>query len=149
MMFKVNPLSKNPVGSKEYFLNNERVIAGTARVLEGNEYITAELIKRILRKHKYLSCGLMFHKDDKITEEQKQDIISDFKRVMFAGLEPEQFNYLLVEHTDKGRLELNFLIPRVELNTLKDLSLYTHMKDKPLFTMWQNGINKKYNLADP
>ncbi|MEC4460013.1 relaxase/mobilization nuclease domain-containing protein, partial [Klebsiella pneumoniae] len=40
------------------------------------------------------------------------------------GLDKDQYSILWVEHTDKGRLELNFLIPNTELLTGKRLQPY-------------------------
>ncbi|MGK3325838.1 hypothetical protein ACSLPB_29600, partial [Escherichia coli] len=40
------------------------------------------------------------------------------------GLEKNQYSILWVEHQDKGRLELNFVIPNMELQTGKRLQPY-------------------------
>lgn len=75
--------------------------------------------------------------------------MDSFEKVIFTGLLNDQYSILWVEHTDKGRLELNFVIPRIELSSGHDLDLYSHRRDLPIFDMWKNGINKKYSLADP
>ena len=111
--------------------------------------MTRALIQNISRKHKYLSGGLMFAKDEYIVDTQKEEIMNAFEEVLFAGLARNQYNILWVEHHDKGRLELNFVVPRIELETGNDLDLYSHRRDLPLFDMWKNGINIKYQLSDP
>ena len=148
MILKINRKSKGRKGPVEYLLN-EREEEGTAITLRGNPEITKSLIRNIERKHKYLSGGLMFTKEEYINENQINQIMDTFEEVLFAGLTSDQYNILWVEHNDKGRLELNFVVPRVELSTGYDLDLYSHKRDLPIFDMWKNGINAKYNLADP
>ena len=41
--------------------------------------------------------------------------MEDFEKHLLPSLESDQYNILWVEHTDKGRLELNFVIPKIEL----------------------------------
>ncbi|WP_415406918.1 hypothetical protein ACLHDG_14320 [Sulfurovum sp. CS9] len=144
----MNRKSKGKKGVVEYLLN-ERENLGTAITLRGNPQVTQCLIKAIERKHKYLSGGLMFAEEEDISDKQKQEIMDAFEEVLFAGLVSTQYNILWVEHSDKGRIELNFVVPRIELKSGNDLDLYSHRRDLPLFDMWKNGINAKYNLADP
>lgn len=148
MILKMNRKSRGKKGVVEYLLN-ERETEGTAITLRGNPEITKNLIKTNERKHKYLSGGLMFAEEEHINEIQKNEIMDAFEEVLFTGLNSDQYHVLWVEHNDKGRLELNFVVPRIELSTGKDLDLYSHKRDLPLFDMWKNGINAKYNLADP
>nr|QIS34445.1 hypothetical protein [Leclercia adecarboxylata] len=55
---------------------------------------------------------------------QREKLIASFERVLMPGLDKDQYSVLWVEHTDKGRLELNFLIPNTELLTGKRLQPY-------------------------
>ena len=144
----MNRKSKGKRGVVEYLLN-ERAQEGTAVTLRGNPEVTRALIQSISRKHKYLSGGLMFAQDEYITEVQKQEIMDAFEALLFAGIDTDKYNILWVEHSDKGRIELNFVVPRIELKSGNDLDLYTHRRDLPLFDMWKNGINVTYGLADP
>ena len=148
MILKMNRKSKGKKGVVEYLLN-ERENLGTAITLRGNPQITQALIQSIVRKHKYLSGGLMFSKDEFINDEQKEEIMDAFEEVLFAGIDVNKYNILWVEHSDKERIELNFVVPRIVFDTGNDLDLYSHRRDLPLFDMWKNGINTKYQLADP
>ena len=148
MILKMNRKSKGKKGVVEYLLN-EREKEGTAITLRGNPQITQALIKSIERKHKYLSGGLMFSKEEYIYDEQKKEIMDAFEEVLFAGIDTDKYNILWVEHSDKERIELNFVIPRLALDSGNDLDLYSHRRDLPLMDMWKNGINAKYGLADP
>lgn len=148
MIVKMNRKSRGRKGVVEYLLN-EREKKGTALTLRGNPEITRSLIKTNERKHKYLSGGLMFAKEEHLNAKQKKQIMNDFEGILFAGISSNQYNILWVEHHDKGRLELNFVVPRIELSRGIDLDLYSHSRDLPLFDMWKNGINIKYGLVDP
>ena len=48
--------------------------------------------------------------------------MQSFEETLLAGLERDQYDITWIEHTDKGRLELNFVIPNVELSTGSDYS---------------------------
>ena len=148
MILKFNRYSKGKKGVIEYLLN-ERVNEGTARVIKGNEKITQALINNSQRKHKYLSGGLMFSPEEVLTGKQITEIMNSFEQMMFMGINSSQYNILWVQHTDKNRLELNFVIPRMELSSGNDLDVWSSRRDLPLFNMWKNGINKKYKLANP
>ena len=148
MILKMNRKSKGKRGVIEYLLN-EREKLGTALTLRGNPQLTQALIQNIERKHKYLSGGLMFAQDEFINDEQKKEIMDAFEEVLFAGLLSSQYNVLWVEHKDKERIELNFVVPRIELQSGNDLDLYSHRRDLALMDMWKNGINAKYKLFDP
>ncbi len=148
MILKMNRKSKGKKGVVEYLLN-EREKESTAITLRGNPQITQALIQSIERKHKYLSGGLMFAKEEYINDEQKQEIMDAFEELLFIGIDTDKYNILWVEHSDKERIELNFVVPRIALDTGYDLDLYSHQRDLPLMDMWKNGINAKYGLADP
>jgi len=148
LILKMNRKSKGKKGVVEYLLN-ERENLGTAITLSGNPQITQALIQSIERKHKYLSGGLMFSKEEYVNDVQKQEIMDAFEELLFAGIDNRKYNILWVEHSDKERIELNFVVPRIALDTGYDLDLYSHRRDLPMMDMWKNGINTKYQLADP
>ncbi len=56
---------------------------------------------------------------------------------------------LWVEHRDKGRLELNFLIPNTELLTGRRLQPYYDRADRPRIDAWQTIVNGRLGLHDP
>ena len=64
------------------------------------------------------------------------------------GLEKNQYSILWVEHQDKGRLELNFVIPNMELQTGKPVS-YTHLdvyKRQTGSLLWYQGMKINANM---
>jgi hypothetical protein len=65
------------------------------------------------------------------------------------GLDKNQYSILWVEHKDKGRLELNFVIPALELTTGKRLQPYYHAIDEKRIDTWKRYVNTSLNLHDP
>nr|WP_223155280.1 relaxase/mobilization nuclease domain-containing protein [Campylobacter concisus] len=72
----------------------------------------------------------------------------EFERILF-GMYRGRFNILWVEHIDKGRLELNFVIPKIDLKSGLAFNPYYHKADMPLIDSWQNYTNLRYNFSDP
>lgn len=73
-----------------------------------------------------------------------------FEKMLLAGLERDKnYNILWVEHTDKENLELNFVIPRIELQSLKALTPYYHKADLSRVDTFKEIINLEYDLSDP
>lgn len=92
-------------------------------VLRGNPAQTRDLIDSIGNKWKYTSGVIAFHADDAPTEEQQQQVMDDFERLAFAGLEREQYDILWVRHSHEGNVELHMVTPRIELTSGKALNI--------------------------
>lgn len=129
------------------YLLNERVEQGQAKVIQGNPDITLNIIKHIKNKWKFSSGVMSF--EELLDDKTKKEIIEEFKKTFFAGLDEEQYNLLIVEHTDKGRTELHFIIPRIELTTGKAFNSFWHKRDFKKKDLFQDYINAKFNLASP
>jgi hypothetical protein len=130
------------------YLLNERQHEGTARILKGDPQTTQAIVDQLDTKWKFTSGVLSFEEPD-IPEERKRELIQDFERVFLAGLEQEQYNSLWVEHRDKDRLELHYLIPRVELQSGKALSVYSHQRDLKKKDLFQTYWNAELGLSSP
>lgn len=134
-----------------YMLGKDRDRAG-AKALNGIAKIerTAKLADSLATKHKYAVGVLSFEESpDAISDTKKIEIMESFERTIFAGLDHDQYDIAWIEHTDKGRLELNFIIPKVELRSGRAMNPYLHGKDTPLIDSWKNIINNQYGLTDP
>lgn len=119
-----------------------------ATVLRGDIEQTRELIDANPYKTKYTS-GVLSFEEKNIPEEEKQAIMNSFEESTFAGLDRDQYDITWIEHTDKGRLELNYLIPNQELTSGKRLQPYYHKRDGERMNAWKDSVNAKYNYADP
>lgn len=132
------------------YLLNERTEQGTARVLKGDETLTREIINSLNFKHKACVGCLSFSEND-ISDEDKQAIIESFENALLTPEMKDRVNILWVEHTDKGRLELNFVIPKVDLETKKSFNPY-YYKNKNDFNRidtFEDLTNAIYGFTNP
>ena len=130
------------------YLTNERVENGTAKVIVGNSELTKNIIKNIENKYKF-SSGVMSFEETNISKKYKDEIIQKFRDTFFCGLDENQYNLLVVEHSDKNRTELHFVIPRIELKTGKAINPFFVKRDFKKKDLFQDFINAKYNLTSP
>lgn len=105
-----------------YMLGKDRDREG-AKLLRGNPLLTERLADNLDFKNRYTVGVLSFEESD-IAEKSKHEIMARFEESLLAGLDPDQYDITWIEHRDKGRLELNFIIPNVELGTGKRLQPY-------------------------
>ncbi|MFA8027241.1 relaxase/mobilization nuclease domain-containing protein, partial [Helicobacter pylori] len=134
-------------GSVNYLLN-ERVKQGTARVLKGDANLTKSLLLSLTQKHKACVGCLSFEEPD-IDENLKHELIESFETALLTEKMQGRYNILWVEHTDKGRLELNFVIPRIDLITQKAFTPYYHSADITRIDIWKDYTNLKHAFTNP
>ena len=134
---------------KHYLLGTHTQPRDKARLLLGDADEVTEIINGLSFAKVYTSGCLSFHEADVLTEAQKFEIIEDFEAMMFVGLQPHQYTSYWVEHTDKGRVELNFVFPNVELVSGNHLQVYYHNRDLNLVNSWKNLTNDKYGFINP
>ena len=75
--------------------------------------------------------------------------MESFEKTLLVGLEKDQYSILWVQHQDKDRLELNFVIANVELHSGKRLQPYYDPVDRPRLNAWKDLVNDRYQLHDP
>lgn len=148
MLVKFNSRGKGgSAGPVNYLLGKDRN-RQHARVLRGDVEQTSALIDSLAFARNYTSGCLSFAESD-LSDDLKQKLMDSFEHTIFAGLDRDQWDCLWVEHRDKGRLELNFLIPNVELLSGKRLQPYFDRADRTRINAWQTVINGQLNLYDP
>ncbi len=134
-------------GSVNYLLN-ERVERGTAKVLKGDANLTKSLLLSLTQKHK--ACvGCLSFEESNIDESLKYELMESFENALLTESMQNRYNILWVEHTDKGRLELNFVIPRIDLGRQKAFNPYYHKVDLKRIDTWKDCINLKHNFTNP
>ncbi|GAA9395891.1 hypothetical protein BTM418_15190 [Helicobacter pylori] len=134
-------------GSVNYLLN-ERVEQGTAKVLKGDANLTKSLLLSLTQKHK--ACvGCLSFEESNINDGLKYELMESFENALLTESMQNRYNILWVEHTDKGRLELNFVIPRIDLITQKAFNPYYHKVDLKRIDTWKDCINLKHNFTNP
>lgn len=148
MIVKFHPRGRGGgSGPVDYLLGKDRLREG-ATVLQGKPEEVRELIDASPYAKKYTSGVLSFAESD-LPPGQREKLMASFERVLMPGLEKDQYSVLWVEHADKGRVELNFLIPNTELLSGKRLQPYYDRADRPRIDAWQTVVNGRLGLHDP
>ncbi len=126
-----------------------RIRSVVPQLLRGNTETTKALIDTTDYAQRYTS-GVLSFEESNLSQNKKQQIMDSFeKKALFPGLDPEQYNTLWIEHRDKGRLEMHFVIPNQELTTGKRLAPYYHRADMPRVDNWQEVTNYDHGLSSP
>ena len=141
-------------GCLDYLLGEDRE-REHALVLSGDVELTAQLIDSSPFAKKYTSGCLSFYEHD-LSDQDKQKIMQNFEECLFPGLDKDQYQILWVQHQDKinqdtgeTRLELNFVIPNVELSTGKRLQPFYAPVDLDRVDLFKQIINTEHSLYDP
>lgn len=133
--------------SMDYLRGKDKERYG-ATVLKGDPDLSQSIAESLEFKNNYTVGCLSFEESD-LPMKEKREIMDKFEKTMFAGLKEDQYNISWIEHTDKGRLELNFYIPNVEMTTKKRLQPYYDRADRPLVDNFKKVINHEYGLTNP
>ena len=141
-------------GPLDYFLGKNRD-REHAKILLGDVNEVAELIDCSPYEKRYTSGCLSFYESD-LTEADKAQIMRDFEKTLFPGLTTGNYRILWVEHRDKineetgeRRLELNFLIPNIEIESGKRLQPFFAKADLDRVDAFKKIVNYEYDLFDP
>ena len=141
-------------GCLDYLLGEDRE-RENAEILSGDVELTAQLIDSSPFAKKYTSGCLSFYEHD-LSDQDKQKIMQNFEQCLFSGLDQDQYQILWVQHQDKinqdteqTRLELNFVIPNVELSTGKRLQPFYAPVDLDRVDLFKKITNAEYELYDP
>ena len=141
-------------GPLDYFLGKNRD-REHAKILLGDVNEVAELIDCSPYEKRYTSGCLSFYESD-LNEDDKAQIMRDFEKTLFPGLTPENYRILWVEHRDKineetgeRRLELNFLIPNIEIESGKRLQPFFAKADLDRVDAFKKIVNYEHDLFDP
>jgi len=114
------------------------------RVLKGNPNLMKKLEPALKNKHKYRSAVIAFAPEDQPTDEQISEVLAEFERVAFAGLEKNQYSFLAVDHGD----HIHIIAPRIELTTGKSMNIAPPNWEKT-YDPIRDYFNTKYNWKSP
>lgn len=129
------------------YLLNDRVSVGTSRVLKGDSEVTLALIKEASKKQKWSWSSGVLSFSETLDDDTKHSIMDDFEKVFFCGLSDDRYDITWINHEDKGRTELHYMSPRLELITGKALNLYFVKRDFRKKEIFQEYMNLKYGLT--
>jgi len=117
-------------------------------VLRGNPDRTEALIDASRHQWTYRAGVISFADSDAPTEDQQVEVMDQFERLAFAGLDPEQYEVLWVRHRHEGRVELHFCTPRLELSTGKSLNI-APPGYQDAYDSLRDVMNQRHGWADP
>jgi hypothetical protein len=156
VIVKFFPTGKGSARSAfSYLLNEERVKAGTAKLISGSPESITFLTEQRMKSSNYrggalyTSGVLSFSPDEKPTQNQLSKIMRGFEEAIFPSLDHSRFNRAWILHKDKDRIELHFVIQNLDLETGKAYTPYVEKRDLARVNAFKNRINKAYELADP
>ena len=117
-------------------------------VLRGNPDRTEALIDASRHQWTYRAGVISFAAEDAPTEQQQAEVMDDFERLAFAGLDPTQYEVLWVRHTHEDRVELHFCTPRLELTSGRSLNIAPPGYARA-FDSLRDVMNQRHGWADP
>ncbi|UFS61819.1 relaxase/mobilization nuclease domain-containing protein [Sulfurimonas sp. HSL-3221] len=118
------------------------------RVVRGNSGLTLDIIRSVPFKQKYKS-GVLSFEESEIDPNVAESIMDGFEQTIFSGIEDGDRNILWVEHRDKERVELHFIIPRIHLGSQKAFNPFWHKVDLTRVDTFKELVNLQYGLSDP
>lgn len=132
--------------------DNPRLAREGATVLRGDVEIQKALIDSLVPKFKqqYVAgCWSFEEAPDQVTEAQKNEIMDGTEKLMLAGLDPSRVSISWIEHTDKGRLELNYIVACVDLEHGRQFQPYMHSHDVKRWNAFKDIQNITHGYSDP
>ena len=89
------------------------------KVLRGNPELLASLVSSLRTVHRYTSSIVAWAAEDQPSPKEVSDVLDDFERLAFAGLDPDQYCHAVVSHGD----HVHILVARVELQSGKSMNI--------------------------
>ena len=97
-------------------------------------------------KWKYTSGVIAFRDNENPSNEEKKQIIKNFKATYFAGMPEDSIPCAFIEHRDKGNLEIHFLASRMTTNFKSFNMNPPGQKAFELTKSFQSIVNEKHNI---
>ena len=98
---------------------------------------------------KYTSGVIAWSKEDNPTKEQIQEVLNDFEKHAFSGLDPSQYHLFAVLHKDDdGSKHIHVLAPRLDIQSGKSLNIAPPGHEKH-FDSLRDYFNTKYQWSRP
>lgn len=133
-------------GVMDYMLGADRNREG-ASVLRGDPQLVASVIDSLHeQKHQYTSGVLSY--SEFISDADKQAAMDAYERFLSANGAVD-LSITWIEHTDKGRTELNFIVANVDLNTGRAYTPYVDSMDFGVRSALDDYLNTQSQDLDP
>ncbi|MBF7683690.1 hypothetical protein I2F27_10225 [Acinetobacter sp. B5B] len=118
-------------------------------VLRGDPMTFSSICDSSPHLWKYTSAVIAWAKDDDPSDVQIQEVLDEFEKHAFAGLEPHQYHLFATQHVeDDGSKHIHILVPRLELETGKSLNI-APPRHENYYAALRDYLNYKYNWSRP
>ena len=121
-------------------------------VLSGDPFEVEKLADSLSFEHKSTTAVIAWAPGDDPTDAQIREVLHEFEKTAWAGLEPDRYAWSAVEHRDgNGGVHLHVLTARVDLETGKSLNIAPPGWEKTFDALrdWQNYKNDWGRPDDP
>ena len=122
------------------------------QVLRGDPHATAAVADSLQFRQKYTSGVIAWSPEDKPTDEQISQVLDDFEKVAFAGLEPDQYTWSAVQHQEAdGSKHVHVIVANVDLHSGKSMNIAPpgHSKTYDPLRDFHNAWNGWKSPDDP
>ena len=100
------------------------ILREEVKVLRGHPSMVAQVADSLTFTRGYTSGVIAWAPDDAPSDQEIEDVLDDFERLSFAGLDPDRAAWTAVLHRESGGgVHLHFLVARVDLATGKCLNI--------------------------
>ncbi|RYH67945.1 MAG: hypothetical protein EON54_03420 [Alcaligenaceae bacterium] len=116
--------------------------------VKGNPKTLFNLINNCPHEYKYVSGMLRFTREE-FTEEVAAKALQSFEEAAFAGLDPHQYELLIVRHEEDDNVHFHFLTVRMELTTGKSYNINPEGAAYGFWRDWSALTRHELGLKEP
>ena len=130
-------------------LDHMGVVRAGVEVLRGDATTFNAVCDASPHLWKYTSGVIAWSKEDEPTNEQIQEVLNEFEKHAFSGLDQSQYHLFAVLHTDDdGSKHIHVLAPRLDIQSGKSLNIAPPRHEKH-FDSLRDYFNTKYQWSRP
>ncbi len=129
--------------------NHNGVNREEVAVLRGNPFMVGQVADSLTFSHCYTSGVIAWAPEDAPSEAAIQDVLDDFEKLSFAGLDSERVSWTAILHRNGGGgVHMHILVARVDLETRKSLNIAPPGWERAFDTL-RDFYNLKMGWARP
>ena len=130
-------------------LDHKGQVRAGVEVLRGDATTFNSICNTSPHVWKYTSGVIAWSKKDDPTPEQIEEVLAEFEKHAFAGLNPSQYHLFAVQHIDDdGSKHIHILVPRLDLESGKHLNIAPPGHES-YFDPLRDYFNTKYQWSRP
>lgn len=148
MIIKIFNTSERTGGGCINYLLGRQFEREGASVISGIPVLTASIIDSSKLKKSYVS-GVISLKGKNIDDRKINEITQGFQLLSCAGLPENRVNFMWVKHTDKDHVELNFVIPCVDLVSGKNINFLDKKYDHYFLSRFRDFFDVLHGYDTP